>query len=78
MAIKDKMDGAALQLCVDNGDLEKLKQAIEKWEFKDYQSLIRFSVSLLLLTENKSITIKMKGVQTDIQPAIDLLKSNGE
>lgn len=76
MGIKDEKEGAMLHLHIDNGDLDKLQQAMEKWSFKDYQSLIRFSVSILLLTENKSISIKMNGTQKDIQPASDLLKQD--
>jgi hypothetical protein len=73
MAIRDTLQEEKLHLIIDNGDLVKLDQALAKWSFKDYQSLIRFSVSLLLLTEDKSISIKMKGAQTEIQPAADLL-----
>jgi hypothetical protein len=76
MAIKHKKESGILHLSVDNGDLEKLEKALEKWSFKDYQSLIRFSVSVLLLAEDKSIAIKMQGMQKEIQPAQDLLKSS--
>ncbi len=74
MAVKDHMKNDKLQLDIDNGDLVKLKQALEKWSFKDYQSLIRFSVSVLLLAEDKSISIKLKGIQKEIQPAPEILK----
>jgi hypothetical protein len=47
---------------------------LKKWSFKDYQSLVRFFVSIGLLTEERSITIKMDGFQKEIKPAIDLLK----
>jgi hypothetical protein len=76
MAIKDKMEERVLHLYIDNGDLDKLEKVLEKWSFKDYQSLVRFSVSVLLLAEDKSIGIKMKGMQKEIQPASDLLKSS--
>jgi hypothetical protein len=32
-----------LELAIDNGDKEKLDQALKKWQFKDYQSLLRFT-----------------------------------
>ena len=74
MAIKDLIqEDDKLHLVIDNGDLLKLDEALSKWAFKDYQSLMRFSVSLLLLAEDKSISIKMNGIQTEIQPASDLL-----
>jgi hypothetical protein len=73
MAIRDAVQDEKLHLIIDNGDLDKLDLVLDKWSFKDYQSLIRFSVSLLLLTEDKSISIKMKGLQKEVQPAADLL-----
>ncbi len=79
MAIRDTIqDDEKLHLIIDNGDLDKLDQALDKWSFKDYQSLIRFSVSLLLLTEDKSISIKMKGSQTEIRPAQELIKEEAQ
>lgn len=75
MAIRDNIEeGEKLHLIIDNGDLDKLDQALNKWSFKDYQSLIRFSVSLLLITEDKSISIKMKGLQKEVQPVADLIR----
>ncbi|MGC1878892.1 MAG: hypothetical protein WA347_04770 [Rhabdochlamydiaceae bacterium] len=76
MAVKDTMEGEILHLLVDNGDLIKLDEALEKWAFKDYKSLIRFSVSMLLLAEDKSIAIKMKGSQREIRPAEDLIRAS--
>jgi hypothetical protein len=74
MAIRDLIEeDNKLHLVIDNGDVDKLDQALNKWSFKDYQSLIRFSVSILLLAEDKSISIKMNGIQTNIQPAPELL-----
>jgi hypothetical protein len=74
MAIRDTIEeDNKLHLIIDNGDVDKLDQVLNKWSFKDYQSLMRFSVSILLLAEDKSISIKMNGMQTKIQPAPDLL-----
>ena len=74
MAIRDIIEeDNKLHLIIDNGDVDKLDQALSKWSFKDYQSLMRFSVSILLLAEDKSISIKMSGMQTKIQPAPELL-----
>lgn len=74
MAVKSKKEGNKLILEIDNGDLVKLDEVMEKWSFKDYQSLLRFSISVLILSENKSISIKLEGRQQDITPASDLLK----
>jgi hypothetical protein len=74
MPIRDKEENSILQLTIDNGDLTKLKEALEKWSFKDYQSLLRFSISVLLLNEGQSISIKTKGFSREVKPAPDLLK----
>jgi hypothetical protein len=74
MAVKDTLEGKVLHLLVDNGDLDKLDDALNKWGFKDYQSLMRFCVSVLLLAEDNSIGMKTKGTIREIQPAADLLQ----
>ena len=55
--------------------LVKLNEVLEKWSFKDYQSLLRFSISLLLLNEEKYITIKLDGEKKDLVPSKDLIKA---
>lgn len=74
MAVKSKDENGKLILEIDNGDLEKLNQVMDKWSFKDHQALLRFSISILILSEDESISIKMNGSQRSITPAADLLK----
>jgi hypothetical protein len=74
MAVKSKQEGEKLILEIDNGDLTKLDDALQKWNFKDYQSLLRFSVSMLILNEDRSFSIKRNGEQKSVVPASDLLK----
>ena len=74
MAVKSIKEGNILKLEIDNGDLEKLDQVADKWRFKDYQSLLRFAISILILSEEKSVTIKKDGVQKNLIPAADLIK----
>jgi hypothetical protein len=64
-----------LELAIDNGDKEKLDQALKKWQFKDYQSLLRFATSVLLLTQDKSLWIIEEdgGDLKNIAPSDDLL-----
>ena len=62
-----------LYLELDHGDLDKLDQAMDKWSFKDYQSFLRFAVSLFILNESKSFSIKIDGFKTDVVPVEDLL-----
>lgn len=68
MAVKSK-----LVFEIDHGDLIKLDQAKNKWDFKDYQGFLRFVISLLLLAEEKSLTIKLDGLNQKIVPADHLL-----
>ncbi len=75
MAVKVKEEiQEKLILEIDNGDFHKLKEVIEKWKFKDYQSFLRFSVGAFILSEENSISIKMDGKQQMIAPASDLIK----
>lgn len=74
MAVKAQEKDKKLMLDIDNGDLSKLNEVMDKWGFKDYQSFMRFAVSILLLNEEKSIGIKLDGIKQDITPSSDLLK----
>jgi hypothetical protein len=79
MAIKDTKEGEILTLKIDNGDLKKFDEILKKWKFKDYQSFLRFAASLFILNEDHSISIKMNGQLTEIQPVADLLvKDNND
>ena len=68
MAVKSKEEGQKLILEINYGDLTKLKEAMQKWGFKDYQSLLRFGVSLLLLAEDNFFIIRMNGVLEKVAP----------
>ncbi len=65
----------ALQLTINNGDLEKITQVVSDWNFRDYQSFIRFAVSIMLVTINKSITIQTETGATPVVPNPNLLKT---
>lgn len=77
MAVKiiENSDPSKIILEIDNGDKEKLEQALEKWNFKDHQSLLRFAVSVLLLTEDHTLWINKDGNHKEIQPSDDLINS---
>jgi hypothetical protein len=47
MSIK-KISGDAKKMTLefDNGDLQKIDEVMQEWSFKDYESLIRFFVSI--------------------------------
>lgn len=52
----DKKD--ALYLEVDNGDLEALKEIVDKWNFKDKPSVFRFCLAVLKKSEDQKVSIK--------------------
>lgn len=74
---KDGEDAGKLTLEIDNGDLAKLNKVISTWGFRDYQSFLRFAVSIMLITEDKFLAIQADGEKKSIKPAADYLKEQG-
>lgn len=75
MSVKVKEESSnKLVLEFDNGDLNKMKDVIEKWGFKDHQSYLRFAVSVFLLNEARYIGIVENGIENHVAPIKDLLK----
>lgn len=64
-----------LDLRFDNGDLAKLNEVIKKWNFKDYQSFFRFTVSIMLVSENNFLSIAVDGDVKAIKPSSDFIKN---
>lgn len=73
MAIKSKIEKKKIILEIDNGDVEKLNQCMANWKFKDHQSFLRFAMSQLIVTEDKSLWIKSEGKMQQIAPAKEYL-----
>lgn len=73
MALKASDDNGELTLTLDKGDREKLNQSLHEWGFKDYQSLIRFVVSVLLVSEDKTLWITKNSLPSHIRPASHLV-----
>jgi hypothetical protein len=65
-----------LRLEIDNGELYSIKEVIKKWNFKDIQSFLRFSISLLLKTERTLLYIDVNGSPEGRIPAKHLLKES--
>ena len=61
MAVIPTRQDTKLILEINNGDLTKMEEVIEKWHFKDFQSFLRFSTSILLETEDRTLWMKEKG-----------------
>ncbi len=63
-----------ITLKIDNGDLKKMEEVLTKWNFKDIQSFWRFSISILLQTEEKKLWIQENGNPILIAPADHSIK----
>lgn len=72
--ISNEKDGKLI-LEIDNGDLTKMKDVLNKWNFKDIQSFWRFSVSILLKTEDNALWIKENQEPIAIAPADHSIKA---
>jgi hypothetical protein len=68
--------GQELVLKLNNGDYARFKEAVDKWNFKDNQSLIRFILAILVLSEDKIISTRMDGLQKEVIPSKDFTKLN--
>lgn len=67
-------ENGRINLEVNQGDLTKMEQVLEEWNFKDIQSFWRFSISILLQTEEKKLWIQENGTPILIAPAKHSLK----
>ena len=76
MAVNSKHIDDLLILEIDTGDKAKMEEVLKIWNFKDIQSFWRFSLSILLATENKGLWIQSNGQTRKIAPDDCLLNSN--
>ena len=64
---------------VDNGDLQALKEVIQKYNFKDEEAALRFGLVVLLnADENNNIFVERGDQKVKIAPNLSLLKENGD
>jgi hypothetical protein len=76
MSVESTRDKDQLTLKLNNGDLREFDRVMEKWHFKDHQSLMRFAISLLVLNENNFFSVKIDNQHRDVIPTSDLIKEN--
>ena len=69
MAVNAAKENNKLKLELDNGDLVRFEEVIKAWNFKNEQAFLRFVVSLLIETEDKSLWMKSNGEITKVEPA---------
>lgn len=79
MAFRKKSTSTEIQLDleVDNGDLEALKQVIAKYHFTGEEAALRFALIVLLNTENNNVYIDKNGQVVKITPNPSLIDNNG-
>lgn len=76
MAVKkgENSNDEKLFLELDNGDKKKFQQLLNDWNFKDEQALLRFAMSVMLETTDKTLTITKENGDIKVVPADDYLK----
>jgi len=74
--IKTQENHDDLQLIINNGDLRALNQIKEKWGFKDSESILRFAIAALTLTDDGYLYAEHKdGSRRMLKPAEELLEA---
>ncbi len=69
-------DDPKLNIIMNNGDLGGLDRAMKKWNFKDEESLLKFSIAVLLSAKDGSLYTRMDdGKKQTLSPVENLLKT---
>lgn len=59
----------------DNGDLDALREIKKKWNFKDLESVLRFGLAVLTISENgRLFHEKADGKSLRFEPMEDLIE----
>jgi hypothetical protein len=62
-------------LHISNGDLKAFKEIIKKWQFKDYESVLKYTLAVLSQAEGNSVFIEDgSGTKIGLQPTAALKK----
>ena len=57
MSIKSTSDDSTLTLVLDNGDRKGFLDIMQKWGFKDEQSLLKFAMSAMIINHGTSLIV---------------------
>jgi hypothetical protein len=74
MAVKSTEENGKLKLELDNGDMEKFKEVMTRYNFLDEQSLLRFAISIMLETKGTDLGILKEDGMYKVTPADSYLK----
>jgi hypothetical protein len=67
--------GNELIVSINNGDIEALRDAMNRFGFKDEESVLRFTLAVLSKSATRSLTITgLDGSRISLNPSTDLLK----
>lgn len=76
MAISAEQKEGKLILTLDNGDLERLNAVVSRWNFIDYQGLIRFMCSIMTDTKENKLYMEGSNGPFPVVPAAKLLEKD--
>jgi hypothetical protein len=62
-----------LKIEIDNGDLGGFDNAMKKWTFKDEESMLRFTIAVLLSSPNRRLYVDDEGKKSVLEPTEKLL-----
>lgn len=63
------------KITINNGDLTALKEVETKWKFKSLAEILKFSLAVLVKTDDTTIYVEKNGVKQGFSPADHLLKN---
>lgn len=58
---------------LSNGDKMAIEEAMQRWHFKDVESLIKFALAVLIKAENGKLSAQVEGSQINLIPSDSLL-----
>lgn len=73
----DSSTDTSLVLKIDNGDLQALNTALERYRFVDIEALIRYALVALLESEDNRLYIKKNNETVTLRPNENLIKPEG-
>jgi len=76
MSVISNIQNEKLILELDNGDKKIFLEMLQKWNFKDEESLVRFALSVLKLSKDCAMTINTaEEGEIKIKPADNFVKN---
>jgi hypothetical protein len=64
-----------LNLTINNGDFEVLRDAMRRFGFRDEESVLRYALAVLSRSATRSLSIiDQDGVRVNLNPSADLLQ----